>query len=653
MKLIAVARIPTIWFALLAGLFFVVETEAQSASPVLSVQSTEVAESSGLARISVRLSRATDTEVTVYVATARGSAIPGSDFYGIWTQIRFRPGQIEQAVDVVILPDNEIEPPETFTLRLLLPVGATIGAEDRATVTIVDQQPVLISIGDLAVEENSGTIKVPVSLSRPGTAAITVDLATLAASAIPGQDFYGTHQQLTFQPGQLRQYAAIQVIDDDIKESSERFIVRLFAAHSADIADATANVEIRDNDDDANAIVINVGDDIVALAASSPDGTNFRIASGVHRLSSNTGIKPRNNQRFTGEDGAIIDGENQQRFAFFNKDNAATGVVIENLEIRHFVPRVHWGAIEFDTVRTLKPGDPGFDTNDYGPNTGWTLRDLWVHDNDGDGIDIGSGARLINVRSNHNTWLGIGGHGEDIVIDGGELIGNSAAAIDENWVNFHAGGMKITRAKDIRVSNMLVAQNTGPGLWFDLSVRDATINNNLIVDNISRGIFYEISYGGLIKDNVVLRSGTNDPVKKWIWPAGILISTSTDVRVIGNYVAGATGGISVIDQRDKRAQEYLIISPPMRDARPYRGTQSEVHANIVCGGSHDTGVASDAISDDVFTTSRWSANQYYATTFRFRNNQSMSFSEWQSIGQDTDTDARVLTRCPDHWDPRN
>jgi len=635
-------------------LLLILSSAPLAAAPVLSVESVSVDESLGYADIPVTLSQPLSREVTVYMATSRRTALPGEDYYGTYEMLTFPPGATQQSVRVTILVDKTSEPREEFDVRLLNSAGADLGSQYRATVAITEPAYPLVSISSLTVKEGDGRVRIPVTLNRPGQSTVSVQVATAGETAQPGKDFFGTHETVQFLAGEVSQYVDLEIVDDTEFESTERLTLRLFDSIGAELDEAIATLAITDDDEgnDGRLVRVNPGDDLVRLAAESPESTRFLLTKGTHRLSHRNGVQPRNGQQFTGEDGAVIDGEYSARFAFFNRENAASRVVIENLEVRHFVPGVHWGAIEFDTVTTIPPGQPGYETSDYGPRTDWTLQNLWVHHNQGDGINVGSGARLFNVRSNYNTWLGIGGHGENIRIDGGELVGNSAAAIDQGWVNYHSGGMKVSRAKDIVVSNMLVAMNAGPGLWFDLAVRNATINNNYIIDNVSRGIFYEISYDGVIRDNVVLRSGRDDPTPVWIWPAGILVSTSTNVRVEGNHVAGALGGISIIDQRDKRAEDYFYVSPPMRDPRPYRGTISSVIGNTICSGGVDSGAGTDASTDDVYETSRWRANRYHATKFRFRGRGGMTFSQWRDFGNDSDADARQLAVCPDAVDPR-
>lgn len=400
----------------------------------------------------------------------------------------------------------------------------------------------------------------------------------------------------------------------------------------------------------ADAVVaVSPDGNLLSLAREFPEGTTFQLTAGLHLLHDD--IQPKTGQSFIGEPGAVIDGRNITRQAFTNRARV-TDVTIQNIELRNFAPGIHHGVIDFDQYQVVREGAALWETVTYAEPANWLLKDLWIHHNDGDGVEVGSGGRLVNVRVTDNQWLGIGGHGQDIVIDGGEVARNSLAATDGGQQNHHAGGMKLTRAMDLTISHVHVHNNLGPGIWLDLEVRDSIVSANLVEDNSSRGIFVEISHGVDVVGNVVRRSGTNDPTPQWVWPGGIVSSTSTDVLIADNHVEGALGGISLIDQRSRRESSMANVPPGYRDGRPFAGEHHVVRGNVVCSGPSDTGMGSDGTSSALYDTATWEGNRYFSTSFRVEDGGRRTFDAWRAAGYDTDAAAEVLSGCPTAADPR-
>jgi Calx-beta domain/Putative Ig domain len=87
--------------------------------------------------ITVSLSRASATRVTVHWATANGTAKAGSDYAARSGTLTFAPGQTTRTVTVQVTGDRAREATEAFTVRLSRPTHATLG-QAVAAGTIVD-----------------------------------------------------------------------------------------------------------------------------------------------------------------------------------------------------------------------------------------------------------------------------------------------------------------------------------------------------------------------------------------------------------------------------------------------------------------------------------------------------------------------------------
>ncbi len=177
----------------------------------------------------------------------------------------------------------------------------------------------------------------------------------------------------------------------------------------------------------------------------------------------------------------------------------------------------------------------------------FAFRDGQIRDAAGACISI---ARGEDSTVSGSTLDGCGQEGlhatraDGLSVVGNRISGNNpAAAFDPEW---EAGGAKVTQSARVRFEDNEVAGNRGPGIWCDIDCRDTTIRGNRVHDNARAGIQIEISDGAVVEDNVVWENGWGRPT--WGWGAGILVSTSRNVDVVGNLLAWNADGIVVVSQ---------------------------------------------------------------------------------------------------------
>jgi len=108
-----------------------------SANATLSIVDQTVNEGVGTSQIEVRLSGPSSAPVSVDYATVIGSAVQGSDYWGVHSSIQFAPGETVKRIPVVILDDNAAESNETFVVRIYNATGATI-SNAQGRITIID-----------------------------------------------------------------------------------------------------------------------------------------------------------------------------------------------------------------------------------------------------------------------------------------------------------------------------------------------------------------------------------------------------------------------------------------------------------------------------------------------------------------------------------
>ena len=73
-------------------------------------------------------------------------AIAGEDYTAVSGSLEFAPGQVARTIAILILDDALIETNETFSIILSNPVGAALGSQNQAILTILDND---LALGDL------------------------------------------------------------------------------------------------------------------------------------------------------------------------------------------------------------------------------------------------------------------------------------------------------------------------------------------------------------------------------------------------------------------------------------------------------------------------------------------------------------------------
>jgi hypothetical protein len=204
--------------------------------PIFTATSVEVNENPGVvARIPVRLSTPSPTEVRVRVTASDGTALAGTDYQRTSSFLIFAPGVQERFLEVPIVNDDVPEPMETFLVTLSDAVGGTIGSS-AVPVVIRDEDraaPITTSVEDILVVE--GTSSTPtvavftVRLSRPSESLRSISAGFVSETAIDGVDFKASRPlpYVTFQPGEVSATIELEIMADSTPEPPEQFALQL------------------------------------------------------------------------------------------------------------------------------------------------------------------------------------------------------------------------------------------------------------------------------------------------------------------------------------------------------------------------------------------------------------------------------------------
>jgi Right handed beta helix region len=274
----------------------------------------------------------------------------------------------------------------------------------------------------------------------------------------------------------------------------------------------------------AHAVVVQAGDNS-QVNFGTPD-TTYWFAPGQHLLGSGifSQIIPGNGATFIGAPGAVINGKQQNNYAF---GGYASHVTISYLTIENFGA---WGDNQ-------NQGVVNHNSSSY-----WTIDHTTVRDNAGAGLMLGSQNQLSYDCITDNQQYGFNAYAPNgvsqLTIEHNEISGNDTY----NWEARQqgcgcTGGGKFWDVDGAVVTDNLISDNHSVGLWADTDNRGFQVTGNYISGNYSYGFIYEISYNAEITGNTFIKNGIGAGPKNPSFPtSAIYISESGgDSRVASKY----------------------------------------------------------------------------------------------------------------------
>ena len=175
-------------------------------------------------------------------------------------------GELTATVTVPTANDALDEADGAITLTILPPSG-DFGANEtsyeitdysgvlwtyQATVRVLDDDEVGFEISDAAADEAAGSIEFTVSLPTPSALETSVDWATAPSAgennAVRGEDYEADSGTLTFATGETSRTVVVTVLDDDVFEPRETFVVKLSNPSGASLSVPEGTGAIIDDD---------------------------------------------------------------------------------------------------------------------------------------------------------------------------------------------------------------------------------------------------------------------------------------------------------------------------------------------------------------------------------------------------------------------
>ncbi len=247
-------------------------------TPALSIADVTVDEDVGTAVLAINMTNNSNSTVSVDVTTADGTARQGDDYTTFEGIVSWQPGETgRKTVEISILDDDVYELDETFTVRLANPVIGLIN-NGTATVSIVDDDDLPeLSIADLTIGEDDGQATLIVTMSGLSSQEVSVSYATADGTARANADYTAASGTLTWRAGETGpKSVAVAILDDEVYENNETFVVNLSSAVNAALADGSATVTIEEDDP---LPVVTIVQTLVVDEPEEADGNVFLTAT--------------------------------------------------------------------------------------------------------------------------------------------------------------------------------------------------------------------------------------------------------------------------------------------------------------------------------------------------------------------------------------
>ncbi|MFM7438323.1 MAG: bluetail domain-containing putative surface protein, partial [Snowella sp.] len=169
--------------------------------------------------------------------TVAGTAIFNTDysqtgaasFTGTTGTVNFEANATTASLTIDPTEDTTIEPDETVALTLASGTGYTVGTTTAVTGTITNDDFSQLSINDIitVVEGKDGNAILTVTVDNPNPQQISVNYTTDPIDATPNIDYTSKTGTLIIPANTSTATITIPILNDDLNESNESFIVTL------------------------------------------------------------------------------------------------------------------------------------------------------------------------------------------------------------------------------------------------------------------------------------------------------------------------------------------------------------------------------------------------------------------------------------------
>jgi hypothetical protein len=220
--------------------------------PELSVHGDTTSEGD-IAECEVELSFEAPRQVTIIYTLEGVTATAGSDFVARTDTVVIAAsdgaghGEDHVHVPVELLQDDQIEPIEELTIRIISATNATVVEAEASCVILDDDGVPFVSVRDTNVAEG-GVAQFKLFLSKPGVLPISFSYTVTDGSALATSDYVVAGGTDTIPAGETSILVPVTTVNDTLFELSESFSLTISAVANGTILDGTATATIPVND---------------------------------------------------------------------------------------------------------------------------------------------------------------------------------------------------------------------------------------------------------------------------------------------------------------------------------------------------------------------------------------------------------------------
>lgn len=235
-----------------------VDTQVGIAASISATQAEAFEEDLRPGAFTVRLSSpAPAAGLSVNLAPAAGTAVPGVDYQPLPSSVAIAAGRTTAVVSLTPRADALAEPDETVVLALRPGSGYALGTPASATVVIVDSPPlpeVTLSSDKTVLAEADETATLTATLDRAASQPVEV-LLGYTGSATAGADYFRTGV-IAIPSGGRSGSLTVRTIDDLVAEGDESIVVDIVNVNNA-VEAGIQRLQLRIEDDDTAGITVN------------------------------------------------------------------------------------------------------------------------------------------------------------------------------------------------------------------------------------------------------------------------------------------------------------------------------------------------------------------------------------------------------------
>jgi hypothetical protein len=202
-------------------------------------------------RFAVTLDMAPTAPVSAVFTTEDGTASSGSDYNATTGTLSFGIGETFKEITVQVIGDTQIEPNESFLVKLSNFVGLGVTTSQATGLIVNDDGIPTVSISDASVTEGSGTTVnavFTVTLSEVPMQPVSVPFSTANGSAIAPGDYTAVSGVLTFSGNETVKTITVPIVGDFLSEINETFSVNIGPITNGRPGKIVGNGIIVDND---------------------------------------------------------------------------------------------------------------------------------------------------------------------------------------------------------------------------------------------------------------------------------------------------------------------------------------------------------------------------------------------------------------------